>query len=169
MICKLGGAKLNSDVRFELPDPENGTLPLYSPFVRLSENADFGSNFGTHSESSRRSWKLRFFFLARFRHARSDGVATSPQFLFVKQIFLSRALPPKTHKSYRSSGRDQTCTQALVDLYNILEYQKDRPNGCTQRCVYLSVYYGRPCKIRISRRTPDFQDSSLLVPPQILP
>ena len=29
------------------------------------------------------------------------------------------------------AGRDQKCTYAPVDPYNILEYQKDRPNGCT--------------------------------------
>ena len=151
------------------------------------ENSDFGSTSGTHSESSRRSWKLRFLFLARFRHARPDSVGIiSPQFPFVKQIFLSQAVPSKTHKSYRSSRtgyctvRDKKCGETLVDLYNILEYQKDRPNGCTQkqleyqkdrpnRCTQkqlsLSLHYGRGCKIRISRRTPNFQGSTLLVHP----
>ena len=103
LICKLGGAKLNSDVRFELPDPENGTLPLYSPFVRLSENADFGSNSGTHSESSGRSWKLRFLFLARFRHALSKSLRTNSLFPSVKKLSMGHQVPPKTHKSYRSS------------------------------------------------------------------
>ena len=133
--------KLDSDVRFELLDPENGILPLYTPFVRLSENSDFGSTSGTQSESSGRSWKLRFLFVARFRHARPNGVGISPQFSSVKQIFLSQAVFPKTHKSYRCSrtgtvaGQDQKCEQAQVDLYNIQEYKKDRPTGCTQRGV----------------------------------
>ena len=38
---QIGCPNLDSDVRFELLDPENGILPLYSPFVRLSENSDF--------------------------------------------------------------------------------------------------------------------------------
>ena len=98
-----GCPNLNSDVRFELLDPENGILPLYSPFVRLSENSDFRSTSGTHSESSRRSWKLRFLFHPSSIHSLALCTKTSSKLLSVKKLPMAQAVPPKTHKSYRSS------------------------------------------------------------------
>ena len=37
------------------------------------------------------------------------------------------------------AGRDQKCREALVDLYNILEYQKGRRNGYTQKDLEVEV------------------------------
>ena len=95
--------KLDFDVRFELSDSENGIKPLYDPFVRFSENSDFGSNSGTHSKSSGRSWKLRFLFRASPIHSLALCTKTSSKFLFVKKLPVAQSVPPKSHKSYRSS------------------------------------------------------------------
>ena len=103
LTLQVGCPNLDSDVRFELLDPENGILPLYSPFVRLLENSDFGSTSGTHSESSRRSWKLRFLLHPPLIHARSFFVRINSKFPFVKKLSCRQQNVPKTHKSYRSS------------------------------------------------------------------
>ena len=100
---QIGCPKHDSDVRFGLLDPENGILPLYSPFVQLSENSDFGSTSGNRSESSRRSWKLRFLFRASSIHSLALCTKTSSKFLSVKKLERGKEDLQKPHKSYRSS------------------------------------------------------------------
>ena len=87
--------------------------PWYSPFVRLSENSDFGSISGTHSESSRRSWKLRFIFQGRAFLPLASCTKTSSKFQPVKMLWMTQAGPATSKGRPRRWGSSPTPVAVL--------------------------------------------------------
>ena len=128
---------------------------ILGPIARVLEGVGSWGFFST----------LRLSILSRRAPKPARNSNSLKSYRWLKPYHQKRTNPTVARERGTVAGRDQKCREALVDLYNILEYQKDRPNGCTQRGVPRVSHYGRGCKIRISRRTPDFQASSLLVHP----
>ena len=154
-ICKLGVliSLLMSDSSSSTPKT------VYYHFIaHLYDFGPFGSISGTPSESSRGSWKLRLIFQGRafppllsLKPARNSNSLKS--YVWPKQDLQKPTNPTVAREWGTVASRDQKCREALVDLYNILEYQKDRWKDCIENQLSLLLHYGRGCKIRISRRT----------------
>jgi len=122
-------------------------IPLYCPFVGLSKNSDFWSTSGTPSESSGGSWKLGFI-LQNQLEIPIRQIVTDDRSSITGNCSGSR---PKMRGS-RSGPLQHT---------RIPERSAERLHAKSGPLI--ASLKERGCKIRISRRTPDFQGSSLLV------